>query len=243
LSARYHHTEAIHNLSAPREIVPMVLDYVKPSSVLDVGCGTGTWLKVFEERGVADYQGVDGAHLDRSLLKIPTDRFLTCDLNQPFSLNRTFDLVLSLEVAEHLDERYADGHVETLVNHGRAILFSAAIPGQGGQYHVNEQWPEYWQAKFKKHGYYFHDVIRPRVWNNGRVDWWYRQNMFLVTREAGSADSLLSGVHPELFRKVIRDRDQYVQSLLEGKQGLSVSARIFMNALRYKMKSLFGVGK
>lgn len=222
--------------------MPIVLEHVKSSSVLDVGCGTGTWLKAFEEQGIVDYQGVDGAHLDRSLLKIPADRFLVYDLNHPFSLNRSFDLVLSLEVAEHLEERYADGHVETLVNHGKAILFSAAVPGQGGQHHVNEQWPEYWQEKFGKHGFYFHDVIRPRIWNNRGVDWWYRQNIFLVTREA-SPERIMSAVHPELYRKVLRDNAQYLQGLSEGKQGLKIGARMFLNALRYKINTLFGIEK
>ena len=45
--------------------------------------------------------------------------------------------------------------VATITKHGDAVLFSAAIPGQGGQDHLNEQWPEYWQKKFEVNGYYF----------------------------------------------------------------------------------------
>jgi SAM-dependent methyltransferase len=243
LSKIYQHTEAIHNLSAPREVIPLVIDQVNPSSILDVGCGTGTWLKVFQEYGVHDYLGVDGSHLDRSLLKIPANRFLEKDLRQPFSLDRKFDLVISLEVAEHLDDRYADTHVQVLVEHGNTILFSAAIPNQGGQNHVNEQWPEYWQEKFGKHGFYFRDVIRPQIWNNTQVDWWYRQNIFLVTKGGSELQStnVLPLVHPELFTRHIKVNQQYLQSLMDGRQGLSVSARIFMNAAVYKLKSLLGL--
>jgi SAM-dependent methyltransferase len=243
VSTLYHHTEAIHNLSAPREIVPLVMTQVRPTSVLDVGCGTGTWLKVFEENGVADYCGVDGLHLDMAMLKIPADRFMAFDLTKPFSLKQKFDLVVSLEVAEHLDEAHADMHVQTLVNHGASILFSAAIPGQGGQNHLNEQWPGYWQQKFAMHGFYFHDVLRPRIWNNDKVEWWYRQNIFLVTKTKpeGASTNVLPLVHPELFTRQARVSQQYQQSLLEGKQGLLVSTRIFLTAIGYKLKTLLGL--
>jgi SAM-dependent methyltransferase len=243
LNALYHHTEAIHNLSAPREIVPLIMNQVSPATVLDVGCGTGTWLKIFEEHGVTDYFGVDGTYLDKTMLKIPVERFMAFDLTQPFLLQRKFDLVLSLEVAEHLDEKHADTHVQALVSHGKAILFSAAIPGQGGQNHLNEQWPAYWQQKFAAYGFYFHDVIRPRVWNNDKVDWWYRQNIFLVTKEKPSPElaDALPLVHPELFLRQARVSRQYQQSLLEGKQGLFVSIRILLNAVGYKLKTLLGL--
>jgi 2-polyprenyl-3-methyl-5-hydroxy-6-metoxy-1,4-benzoquinol methylase len=65
-------------------------------------------------------------------------------LIQPLDLEKEFDLVVSLEVAEHLPASAADQFVNTLVKHGKKILFSAAIPGQGGQDHLNEQWPDYW---------------------------------------------------------------------------------------------------
>jgi len=107
---------------------------------------------------------------------------------------------MSLEVAEHLPEDKADLFVSVLVAHAEKIVFSAAIPSQGGQNHLNEQWPEYWQKKFEKHGYYFHDTIRPLIWNNAAIDWWYRQNMFLVTKERSDV-KILPVIHPELYRK------------------------------------------
>ena len=113
LSTQYDHTIANHNLVAPREVVPLVMELVKPQSVLDVGCGIGNWLKVFEEQGIGDYKGVDGSYLDKNLLKIPIHNFEARDLQQSFSLGRKFDLVVSLEVAEHLDERYADQFVHS----------------------------------------------------------------------------------------------------------------------------------
>jgi hypothetical protein len=224
---------------APREVVPIIMNLIKPKSVLDVGSGTGTWLKAFEEAGIQEYCGLDGNYVDRSQMQIPAEKFMATDLNKPWTLGKKYDLVISLEVAEHLPESSADAFVESLVNHGDTILFSAAIPGQGGQGHRNEQWPEYWQRKFSKHGFYFHDVIRPRIWDNEKVNWWYRQNIFLVNRNKENSTQALAKVHPELFKLKVNNALAYKESLTNGKQGIRTSAAIFFNALKFKLKKLF----
>jgi SAM-dependent methyltransferase len=224
---------------APREVVPLIMELVKPKSVLDVGSGTGTWLKAFEEAGVQDYCGLDGNYVDRSQLQIPAEKFMATDLSKPWTLNSKYDLIISLEVAEHLPESSADSFVKSLTLHGEVILFSAAIPGQGGQGHLNEQWPEYWEQKFSKHGFYFHDVIRPLIWDNEKVNWWYRQNIFLVNRNKKNSTQALAKVHPELFKLKVNNELAYKESLSNGKQGLRTSAAIFFNALKFKLKNLF----
>lgn len=226
-------------MTAPREVVPIIMELINPASVLDAGCGTGTWLKAFEEAGVTDYYGLDGHYVNRSQLQIPAEKFMATDLTKPWTLHRKFDLVVSLEVAEHLPESSADTLVEALVAHGDVILFSAAVPGQGGQHHINEQWPEYWQQKFARHGFYFHDTIRPEIWNNEKINWWYRQNIFIVNRVRENAAQTLSKIHPELFKLKANNESAYQKSLLKGKQGLRVSAAIFFNALKFKLKNLF----
>ena len=149
----YIHTKDIHNTRAAEIIVPILLQHIQPKSVLDIGCGTGTWLKVFEQAGITDFFGVDGEDIDESILEISKENFAVYNLTRPLVLDRFYDLVISLEVAEHLPELAADEFVLTLVRHGKTILFSAAIPGQGGQDHLNEQWPIYWQKKFNRYGY------------------------------------------------------------------------------------------
>jgi len=165
-------------LSATR-LLPVVLGMLRPRSIVDVGCGVGTWLAVAMEEGILDIVGVDGSHVERDLLQIPASRFVACDLTTDIDLNRTFDLVISLEVAEHLPEQSADAFVSSLVRHGPAVLFSAAIPCGSGTGHVNEQWPAYWAGKFSERGYVAIDCLRPLIWNDPEIEWWYRQNTLL----------------------------------------------------------------
>lgn len=238
----YVHWEEIHNYSAPKQVVPIIMDLVNPKSVLDVGCGLGTWLRIFNDLGVLDFMGVDGDYVNRDLLKINTDHFKSLDLTKSWSLYRKFDLVISLEVAEHLPESSADQFVKSLIEHGDVILFSAAIPGQQGQNHINEQWPAYWESKFNTNGYYFHDVIRPLVWMNDKVDWWYKQNIFLLKKEIPKVDkfSNMPLIHPELYTLRMNQKRKFAQDLMTGKMGLKMSLKILWASLKFRLKLLQG---
>lgn len=160
-------------------IVPLVVDLVRPRSVVDVGCGTGTWLSVFAEAGVDEVMGIDGNHVVGAGLEIAEERFLAWDLSQSLRLERRFDLVVSLEVAEHLPGECAQTFVDSLVSLGPIVLFSAAVPLQGGEQHVNEQWPSYWVRRFHDRGYVVIDCLRERIWNEPGIDPWYAQNLML----------------------------------------------------------------
>src|SRR5690606_17921567 len=172
MKSLYIHAENIHNTNAAKIVVPLILDIIPAKSVLDVGCGTGTCLKVFSDYSVNDYVGIDSEYVDPSQLYIDKSKFIPHDLTRPIDLQRKFDLVLSLEVAEHFPVRAPDTFVLDLVRQRRMIVSSAALPGQGGELHLNELWPEYWQEKFKSHGYLYYDLIRPKIWHNDRVDVW-----------------------------------------------------------------------
>ncbi len=216
---KYHYEETVHNLVAPQKIVPVVLNLFKPLSVIDVGCGTGTFLKVFKDLGVTEVLGLDGHWVDRSKLlnHIREEEFAEVDLeNLSFeNFNTTYDLAVCLEVAEHLNPDAADLLVSNLVRFSRRILFSAAVPFQGGINHVNEQWPSYWEAKFMKHGFHFYDVIRPSIWNDPDIPYWYKQNIFFVCQQdpAPSLTPLPQSemhhiVHPDLYTILARRLDQ-----------------------------------
>ncbi len=167
-----------------RVILPLVFEIIGPKSVADVGCGTGSWLYVARDLGISDVVGIDADHVDLNLLEIHRDEFLIHDLAGPVDLGRTVDLALCLEVGEHIRPESADTLVATVTGLAPAVLFSAAIPWQGGTAHVNEQWPEYWARKFLEFGYQSFDVIRPLVWCDPRVRYFYAQNAVLYVREA-----------------------------------------------------------
>jgi SAM-dependent methyltransferase len=199
---------------SPRIAVQFISTFISPKSVVDFGCGLGTWLKAFKENGSTDILGLDGKWCNKNLLlkNISEQEFRVVDLENPIVLDKTYDLVISLEVAEHLSEKKADIFVQSLVNAGKVILFSAAVPKQGGINHINEQWPAYWRAKFAQHDYCFHDIIRSQIWNNPEIQWWYKQNMFIVAHKDIVFPQELSVllfqnfdiIHPELFLSKIK---------------------------------------
>jgi SAM-dependent methyltransferase len=218
----YHSELQKSSHSSARVMVPLLLKRVQPlRSVVDVGCGSGEWLAVFEEHNVEDVCGVDGDYVDRRMLAFPRERFIACDLRSPLSLGRRFDLVMSLEVAEHLPAESAETFVRSLVNLGAVILFSAAIPGQVGHHHVNLQWQDYWAELFDREGYAAVDCIRNYVWTDQRVASWYAQNTILYVegeRLKGEqmlkreyelrGTSQLSLVHPRMWEAQVSKAEQ-----------------------------------
>lgn len=191
-------------------VLPLVFDLIgKPLSMCDVGCGNGAMLAVAMDLGVEAIAGFDGEWA-RGALIIPEKFFHATDLNQPAEMKRgmRYDLCMSLEVAEHLEPESADHFIDTLTSFSDVVLFSAAIPGQGGTQHINEQWTAYWVKLFEQRGYDAFDPIRFQVWDDQRVSLWYRQNIVLFakhgTRVAGLLDDwigVMTIVHPEMYMK------------------------------------------
>lgn len=172
-------------------------------SVGDVGCSIGTFLKVFADAGVGNLQGFDARWVDQTRLVIPADAFKVVDLTAPMETSgHTFDLLVCLEVAEHLPEERAQSFVADLCAMSETVLFSAAIPGQGGVGHVNEQWQSYWCDLFAANGYRPHDHIRNAIWNDPGVPVWYRQNIMLYSKrqlELPVAGEMIDVVHPDQY--------------------------------------------
>jgi SAM-dependent methyltransferase len=166
-------------------LIESTLAGAAPRTLLDVGCGRGAWLAEWLRKANVAVTGVDGHYVDPRSLLIPAERFVAADISQPLDLGRRFDLVECLEVAEHLPGSCADTLVDSLVRHGDLILFSAAIPGQGGEFHVNEQPYDYWRAKFATRGYETYDAIRPLVAGLDDIEPWYRYNSFVFANDAG----------------------------------------------------------
>lgn len=184
-STFYSFLNAVAARSAGR-IVPLVAAALPVSSVADFGCGQGAWLQAWQGVG-AEILGLDGPYVDRSRLLVPQEAFLPSDLAAPVDLNRRFDLVQSLEVAEHLPPACAESFVGVLARHADAVLFSAAVPGQGGEHHVNERPLEFWRGLFAARGYHAVDLVRPAVKGDAQVQRWYCCNTILYVNSAGAA--------------------------------------------------------
>lgn len=208
-----HHVERARR--SAETVVPLILDRYRPGSVVDVGCGLGAWLAVFREHGIDDVLGIDGEYVLRNALEIPRSCFRAADLAQAISVGRRFDLALSLEVVEHLPSDRAAPFVRMLTELAPVVVFSAAIPMQGGTGHVNERWPSHWAGLFQALNYVALDFIRPAIWSDREVDFWYAQNtLVFVDADALPALPLLAAarehtrstqldlVHPSLYLQV-----------------------------------------
>lgn len=223
-------------------VLPHVFDLVAPRSVIDIGCGVGAWLNAADQLGVRDVVGVDGDYVDRTRLEIPHARFVAADLagltwaalspRLPGGPRR-FDLAISVEVAEHLPESAADAFIDLLCAAAPVVLFSAAVPFQGGTGHLNERFPSYWVPLFARRGLLPVDHVRRSVWHDEQVEWWYRQNLLLfATPQAIAArpalararentvESALDVIHPAHYRRVVewgRDLWRQVHSPASGR--------------------------
>jgi hypothetical protein len=196
-------------LSHVLEVFPAI------ESAVDVGCGTGVWLAVLKEKGVKTIQGYDGAWvLGAEALAIPRECFFPADLNRPLEADRTFDLAISVEVAEHLEPTSSATFVHTLTRLSDLILFSAAVPGQGGTNHINEQWPAYWVDLFRHESFEVVDLLRSVIWDEPQIPYWYRQNLLVFINNRTKSDLVqslkrdcrppLCLIHPDLY--LFKDR-------------------------------------
>jgi hypothetical protein len=196
-------------------------------SAIDIGCGVGTWLSVLQGKGIQEIKGLDGKWVDPNLLVIPRACFEQVDLRKTIKLHDRYDLAISLEVAEHLPPDRAEEFVFLLTELSDFVLFSAAIPFQGGRHHLNEQWQHYWVKLFGALDYDVYDFIRPKIWKDTQIPYWYKQNILFFCKRQKSVDigldppilpsSLLplDVVHPDLYLEVNTRPEAYINKYIK----------------------------
>ncbi len=221
-------------VKSAERVVPFLVDLLSPSKVIDVGCATGYWLAAFASSGVETIRGLDGDYVDRASLLIDQDSFTAHDLRRlPLPVDDHYDLAVCLEVAEHLPAAVARTLVTELVRLAPAVLFSAAIPGQGAHGravgHINERWQSYWADLFQVHDYRQIDLVRPTFWDDTTIDVIYRQNAFIYTNRVDLpvTVSLPDLVHPDLWKIEVEYH--------EGDSGVRNAAKNLVDALRRKV--------
>jgi SAM-dependent methyltransferase len=164
--------------------LPLLLKAVSIESVLDIGCGAGAWLAAYRHLGVPDLLGVDGDYVDRSMLMMDAAHFRAFDIAAPFDLGRKFDIVQCLEVAEHVPSHSSSVLLDNIVRHGKRVLFSAAVPGQGGENHINERPYAYWRAMFSARDFRLFDFMRGRMSQIPSIEPWYRYNILFFAHDS-----------------------------------------------------------
>ncbi|WP_338550510.1 class I SAM-dependent methyltransferase [Roseovarius phycicola] len=187
----YHADRNARTRYAADTILKHVFGWHNISSVCDIGCGVGTWLAASKDLGATRVKGFDGPWVDKNAIAIEREEFQEFNLSKPLPKDEKFDLAMSLEVAEHLDPGRAVSLVADFCQLSDLVLFSAAIPGQGGTGHKNEQWQSYWADLFAQHGFQPVDIVRPLIWDDEDIAWWYRQNMLLYVKSQSDAEQSL----------------------------------------------------
>ncbi len=184
--------------ASARELIALLYPMLEPKTVLDLGSGRGTWLAEWQNAGANEVLGVDGDYVDRKNLAIHQESFRAANLTKPVVTEKRYDLAQSLEVGEHLPLSAASVLVESLTQSSDRVLFSAAIKGQGGEFHINEQPLSFWQELFEARGYRAFDCLRPKMKGNRKIAPWYRYNSVLYVNVEG-----MRGLPDEVLRTAV----------------------------------------
>lgn len=231
------------SIQSARQILGILYSVYQPKSVIDVGCGRGAWLLVAELLGSQKLVGVDGTWMKKENLLSNKIDFQAVDLERLARVGGKYDLCISLEVAEHFSESRARPFVDMLCDISDVILFSGAVPHQGGTHHVNEQWQSYWANMFRDNDYVAFDVFRGPLWENDKVAWWFRQNAFLYVRsgchtiDVGRLKELekaiVNVVHPRNYESKIKSLKKALQE-----PSLMFCLMLFRRYVTLKLKNL-----
>lgn len=176
---KFAHTS--RNLNSARLIIKEVLPFLTGvDSILDLGCGMGTWTKSLEELGFSNILMVDHPSLPvTDLVNENKGSFTGVDLESGFPPANHFDLIMCIEVLEHFHEKRAIDIFNYITKHTDLVLFSAAIPGQSGEGHINCRRHNYWHKQFAAQGFHFFDGFKTSILNDDSINYWLRQNMFI----------------------------------------------------------------
>ena len=129
-----------------------MLENFEFDSICDIGCGTGEFLSQLQ--GTKDVLGIDFSVGASECLVLDRAKYLDADVTKPLNLNRTFDVVVSLEVFEHIFKELEDVYLDNIDSLSpKYLILSCAVPRQWGRHHVNPREPEYVIETLLKRGY------------------------------------------------------------------------------------------
>ena len=255
-NAEFYNEQKYRSLRAAGIILPYLFQFYKPNSVVDIGCGSGSWLRASKDLGVETIHGVD---IEQTVF-VPRDvsdifDFSNLTSQDEFVSSQKYDLAISLEVAEHLDPQNAVSFVKYLTSFSDVVLFSAAHPYQHGVHHVNCQPASYWSSLFNKEGFVCVDIMRRQLMFEPQLAdcYWYGQNSFLYIRSSCVellnrlqdyiSDVPVSYYHQIIFDGVINYHQTVVTELHNQLNEMSNRLNKMENSLWYriqrKLKKIF----
>lgn len=174
----------LRTYNAAKKIAPIVSESIGvPKSIVDLGGGAGAFLKAFKELGTEKVVCIDHPSITAEDLLINQNEFLPCNLNKELPSPIKSELAISTEFAEHVSKDRSKSVVDFLTSCSNIILFSSAIPRQGGIEHINEQRPSFWRNLFQSRGYERVDIIRQKIIFDRSIPFWFPQNLFLYVNQ------------------------------------------------------------
>lgn len=186
--SEYYSRHRSLTLSSAKKIVKLFPKFFDPRLILDIGCGTGEWIKAFQyQYPSCNFTGIDGNWIKSNNLICNFNEFIVADLNFGLPkniINKNYDLITCLETITDLPEKEGGKLISQICKITNLCLFSSGAPNQTHGPHKNRQWQSYWHSLFKKNGFIALDFIRPAIWNDNDVGPWYRQNCFLFIEES-----------------------------------------------------------
>lgn len=228
----YYSRHVDASFRSAKVVLALLYEIYQPKSIVDYGCGIGTWLAVAESFGTVKLTGFDGDWVSRQKLSSKNIDLKAVDLENITGFVDKHDLCIALEVAEHIDSNKAHVFINRLCESSDVVLFSAAIPQQAGTYHINEQWQSYWKKLFEDHNYKCYDLFRGKIWENVDVSWWYRQNIFLYVNKTSPLSSSISEnyISPQITDIV--HPENYISKVCTSKSSSVCSSILLRNAIR-----------
>jgi SAM-dependent methyltransferase len=174
----YDHID--HEERQPAErIAKWISSALPPGTVLDIGCGPGTYVTALRSFGISA-RGID---VDD---RVKGKEHLKYQSLFELSNEDRADIVLCLEVAEHIEENLADVVAHQVAGTvKKTLIWTAAQPGQGGIGHINCQPREYWEKKLTEQGLVRNRELETRMLEfivQGPHMIWFRNNVMVFER-------------------------------------------------------------
>jgi hypothetical protein len=172
-SCGHHFDEGINNS------ILFLIEKFGITNVIDFGCGMGDYIKRIMDLG-CECQAYDG-NPNTPLLTNGIGKVL--DFTEKFDLNKKFDLVISLEVGEHIPKEYENIFINNICNHSHNyIIISWAIIGQGGDGHVNCQNNDYIINEITKRGFKYDLKNTKLLRDNATTAWWFKNTIMVFKK-------------------------------------------------------------